>query len=67
MSKEVFGDEGNVGSMRESQMFVDLCAIQQGLYRWYRDSKDDLPNDEARYAFDRMDEALQDLLGQLED
>ncbi|MGI9297062.1 MAG: hypothetical protein ACR2QC_04090 [Gammaproteobacteria bacterium] len=69
MSKEAWGDEGNIpASAQDTQIWHDLCEIQKRLFQFYADHNEyEFPNDEFVNAYKRADEAIQDMFEQLED
>ena len=68
MSLEAWGDEGDVPSgFRDTQIYQELCALQSALYRFYERNKSDIPNEDFSDAFKRADDAIQDMIGQLDD
>lgn len=47
-------------------MFTDLAKVQEALYDFFAGHQKWFPSDDFRHAFNRADEAIQDMLAELE-
>ena len=52
--------------MNDAEMLADLAKVQTALYDFYQGHQKWFPNDDFKAAFDRADEAIQDMAKELE-